>query len=120
MRSVQHYIHSQLFFSQRTKRYASGMENLQNHVDSQTHNKKQMQKDNRLRCYQNLILVSMCLHSSLNTLQTTVMILFLLDLSNGMGRRSFRSLHLEVPAEVSHRIRSISMLKSYLLAEEVT
>lgn len=60
-----------------------------------------MQKDNRLWCYQNLILLSLCLHSSLNTLQSTILILFLPDLRNRMGRRSFTSLHLGIPTEVS-------------------
>lgn len=76
--------------------------------------KKQMQKNNRLWCYQNLILVSLCLQSSPSPLQTTLLILILQDLGNRMGRGSFRSLHPGVPTEVSQTIRSIPMLESHV------
>lgn len=56
--------------------------------------KSKCRDENRFGCYQNLILDSVCLHPSLNTLQTHITILFLLDLRNGMGSKSFRSLHI--------------------------
>lgn len=55
--------------------------------------KSKRRNEHRFGCCPNLMLDSVCLQTSLNTLQTHIMMLFLLELRNGMRSKSFRSLY---------------------------
>lgn len=91
--SIQLYRYFRLLFPPRTRDMCLGekiYKTMWIHVSTI---KSKCRNDNRFGCYQNLILDSMCLHSSRNTLQTPVVVLFLLHLSNGIGRKSFRCLY---------------------------
>lgn len=91
--SIQLYRYFRLLFPPRTRDMCLGekiYKTMWIHVSTI---KSKCRNDNRFGCYQNLILDSMCLHSSRNTLQTPVVFLFLLHLSNGIGRKSFRCLY---------------------------
>lgn len=55
--------------------------------------KSKRRNEHGFRCCLQLTLDSVCLHPSLNTLQTRITMLFLLELRNGMGSKSFRSLY---------------------------
>lgn len=91
--SIQLYRYFRLLFPPRTRDMCLGekiYKTMWIHVSTI---KSKCRNDNRFGCYQNLILDSMCLHSTRNTLQTPVVFLFLLHLSNGIGRKSFRCLY---------------------------